>query len=51
MTQTLVQAPMRVQMEGRVEYPEGTRVVTLVVPPGVVFDVPDGVLVESDLTV
>jgi hypothetical protein len=32
---------------GTVTYPEGTRVYRIVVPPGVVFIPPDGVLVEE----
>ena len=35
MSQTLYQAPMRVEMEGRVSYPAGTTVVEIVIPPGV----------------
>ena len=50
MSQAFVQEPMVVRIEGKVTFPEGTRVYQLVVPPGVMFDpacLPDGVLVEG----
>jgi hypothetical protein len=36
-----------VEGSGTVTYPEGTRILRIVVPPGVIFDPPSDVLVED----